>query len=420
MHLEAQHPELFRLQCDNTARLDERPVEVQHATIRRVLPHMRVCDIADTVVRRVLEHVVEISDQSTLSSAVLAKHTNAGSDIPLMGVLPSALAAMSELLAAVAASRGETVCSDDEPPASPAVVITAPACVAPTPLDTSSANAWRNALADLKGEELALLAARYDVRVASSKAGTVDALAADSVRFAVPHDEQPLPWPVTADELTKCTRDQLSVWCRRAKLAAHGTKPELVERLCAAAGAELPPRAPASADDMQKQREQRTWRTPLFGVLGVRQLPLAYRFSDHPPTHQRVHCRAAACALAVDDANVQFVRAACGCCYHDCGACRPASGHCDACLDSVLALARVHGAARNKAVETAVQQLVTGDDSVAGGDDDDEHSDEETDVDRGGDDDALADAADPAAAKMTAADVRKALGAALKLCSTLK
>lgn len=414
--LQTHFQRLFALWRHCLAFLDERRIEVQHALFRRVLPHMRVVDVAATVVRRVLEHVVELADAATLSSVLLAKQGNVGSNIALLGVLPSALSAMSELLAAVVSGSGQSVCSDDAPPESPPVTLRSAADVASPQLDRSTADAWRSALGKLRGEDLTVLAARHGVPVGASKSATLAALATDAVRLATPLAETPLPWPLTADALVPFVRDQLSVWCRRAKLKAHGTKPALIERLCIAAGAPPPPRPQPTADELRELREQRTYRTPLVGVLGVRQMPLTYRFSARPPQHGRAFCRT--CDEPIDLSG-PFVRSACGCVFHDVRGCRPADGHCFACLDAVLDGARVNGETRNATIAQAVQQLASGDDSVAGDDDSDDDDDggDGAFVDDG--DDGADDVDAERGHRLTVGELRAALDSARAACRSL-
>jgi hypothetical protein len=196
--------------------------------------------------------------------------------------LPSAVTAMSKQLASVVGSIGQSGCGDDEPATPSAPTLLSAADVAAPQLERGTSAQWLAALSKLRGEELNLLALRHGLRPAS-KPATLAALSADAVRLAVPSAETPLPWPLTADALAPISRDQLSAWCRRAGLTAHGKKFALIERLCAAAGADAPQRPPPTAEELCELREQRTWRTPLFGVLGVRQLPLTYRFSVRPP-----------------------------------------------------------------------------------------------------------------------------------------
>jgi hypothetical protein len=104
----------------------------------------------------VRERVVELADDASLSSVLLAKQANVGSDVALLGVLPTALAALSDLLVAVVGGVGQTVCSDDAS-AAVAPTLLSPGAVAPSPLDRSSAVAWRGALDKLRGDELAVL-----------------------------------------------------------------------------------------------------------------------------------------------------------------------------------------------------------------------------------------------------------------------
>lgn len=213
-----------------------RRVELKHALFRRVLPHMRVNDVSDTVVRRVLEHVVELADDQSLLHALLARHMNRGSDVKLLGVLPTAVGADTTAFRRPY-HRWQSVCSDDEPVAPAVPTILSATDVAPPSLDRSTAAACHATLAQLRTDELAVLAARHNVRAGLSKAETIAALSDDAVRTSAARDEPPLPWPVSADALEQCLRDQLSVWCRRADLKAHGHKSELTDRLCIATGA---------------------------------------------------------------------------------------------------------------------------------------------------------------------------------------
>jgi hypothetical protein len=103
---------------------------------------MRVVDVALIVTRRMMKRIVELADEHSLSSAVFGKQRIVGSDISLPGVLPTALSALSELLAAVVSGVGQTVCSDDEPTESLEPIISSPNDVAPPPpLDRSTGRA---------------------------------------------------------------------------------------------------------------------------------------------------------------------------------------------------------------------------------------------------------------------------------------
>lgn len=86
----------------------------------------------------------------------------------------------------------------------------------------------------------------------------------------------------------------LSALCRRAGLAVSGTKDDLMQRLCAAAGVAAAPATPelpaAAAARAQRERDRRQRRTPLFGTIDVRKLPLSFLLCEHPPQVRRDAC----------------------------------------------------------------------------------------------------------------------------------
>jgi hypothetical protein len=73
-----------------------------------------------------------------------------------------------------------------------------------------------------------------------------------------------------------------------------GSKDELIRRLCAATGVAAVPAAPelaaAAAARAQHERDRRQWRTPLFGTIDVRNLPLSFRLCEHPAEVWRGGC----------------------------------------------------------------------------------------------------------------------------------
>jgi hypothetical protein len=299
--LEVHHPALYRLWRDNLALLDERRVEVQHALFRRVLGHLRVVDLDDAVVQRLLEAIVELSDPLSLSSSVLESLANEGSDVRVVGLLPAAIDALRTLCSDLIATRGQTqplapVAAD----APPAQLITA-ASVAPPHLDRSTAERWRAALDTLTGDELKLLASRYNNRADKQRGGHTisvslcllalrEALRDERVRTAALADERAWPAVPTRAALSDFTASHLQALCRRAKLAVGGCKEELIERLCAAAGYPLAPRPAAEPEQpaaaaarAQRERDRRRWLTVLFGIIDVRNLPLCFRLCEHPP-----------------------------------------------------------------------------------------------------------------------------------------
>ncbi len=108
---------------------------------------------------------------------------------------------------------------------------------------------------------------------------------------------------------------------------------------------------------------------------------------------------------------------ACGCVYHS--ACAPQSGHCDTCLEAVLAAAEVNGKARNAAIEKAAQQLADGDESIDDVDDDDDGDDGcNAAADAADETDDAAGAAD-AGERVTVGQVRVAADLALAKCQEL-
>jgi hypothetical protein len=300
--LQQHHPRVFQLWSDNLARLDERRVEVQHALFRRVLGHLRVVDLDEAVVQRLLEAVVELSDPLSLSSSALESLSNEGSDVRLVGLLPAALDALRSLLDDAVRTRNQTLPLAppvaDTPPARP---ITA-ANVVPPQLNRSSPGEWRASLEPLKLDELKVVAWRYNNRVGkqqdkhivSTSLGLLtlrEALRDERVRSAALADEREWPANPSRDSFAPFAAYHLAALCRRAGLAVAGSKDELIERLCAAAGAPLfdvaaaaPVEEQAAASARaQRERDRRRWQTPLFGVIDVRNLPLSYRLCERPP-----------------------------------------------------------------------------------------------------------------------------------------
>jgi hypothetical protein len=331
--------------------MDERRVELQHALFRRVLPHIRLCDTASAVVQRIAEHIVETAHTHSLTSSVIRKLQNSGTNINVIHLLPKALAALSRLLGDVTRTLGQSTAVPVPLPRA-AAVVSRSSLFSPT-VDRSTSAEYLKSLTDLHLDELQMFATRLRQLPSARRHGQlVQRLHTEALRVAALQPElHVLPDVICAASLAPLPRFALSAFCRRAGLPTDGGVDTLRQRLITAAN-----RSPPTAEELEAAalsvRAQRQWHTPLFDLLGARQLPFSYGVAAHPPLLGVVFCSSLTCPNRA--ADTPTVLCGCGCAYHT--QCRPALGFCF-CASVYARRVREAANGRNALVEKRVAGL---------------------------------------------------------------